>query len=381
MFPTTTLLIFMFLLLPSCTCRDTITAVQPLEFGASILSKENKLFELGFFQSSGNSVAWYVGIWYAKLTDEKTKAWVANRDNPINDTSNVFLTIDGHGNLVIGHNNTDEVLFNVSNGSATYGTILARLLDTGNLVLVQENDSNDEIPLWQSFDYPTDTILPGMKIGLNRRTGLKWTVTSWKSEDDPGTGDYSYGIDLTGLPQFFLFKGSTPVWRCNPWAWRNELANKSLYVNTYSYLNNRNEVYYTFFPIDPSRIVRMVVEKFGSFELLVWNKDFLRWDDFLASPKFRCDPYRHCGVNRKCSALDANWFECECLLGFEPKSPTEWSQRNGSSGCVRNKRVVSSAMSCLNGDEFFEVEGCETSGHIKSRFVVELGDELGQHGV
>lgn len=100
----------------------------------------------------------------------------------------------------------------------------------------------------------------------------------------------------------------------------------------------------------------MVVEKFGSFELLVWNKDFLRWDDFLASPKFRCDPYRHCGVNSKCSALDANWIECECLLGFEPKSPTEWSQRNGSSGCVRNKRVVPSAMSCLNGDEFMKLK-------------------------
>ncbi|GMN23217.1 hypothetical protein TIFTF001_045756 [Ficus carica] len=147
MFPTTTLLIFLFLLLPCCTCRDTITAVQPLEFGASILSKENK-FELGFFQSSGNSVAWYVGIWYANLIDEKTIVWVANRDNPINDTSNVFLTIDGHRNLAIGHNNTDQVLFNISNGSATYGTILARLLDTGNLVLVQENDINDEILLW-----------------------------------------------------------------------------------------------------------------------------------------------------------------------------------------------------------------------------------------
>ncbi|KAK6917406.1 Bulb-type lectin domain [Dillenia turbinata] len=33
---------------------------------------------------------------------------------------------------------------------------------------------------WQSFDYPTDTLLPNMKIGLDRKTGLNRFITSWE---------------------------------------------------------------------------------------------------------------------------------------------------------------------------------------------------------
>ena len=37
-----------------------------------------------------------------------------------------------------------------------------QLLDSGNLVL---RDENSGISLWESFDYPSDTFLPGMKMG------------------------------------------------------------------------------------------------------------------------------------------------------------------------------------------------------------------------
>jgi hypothetical protein len=40
----------------------------------------------------------------------------------------------------------------------------AQFLDSGNLVSVQ-NESKRIV--WQIFDYPTDTMLPGMKITLD----------------------------------------------------------------------------------------------------------------------------------------------------------------------------------------------------------------------
>ncbi|KAM7523092.1 hypothetical protein LguiA_012994 [Lonicera macranthoides] len=44
--------------------------------------------------------------------------------------------------------------------------------------------------LWQSYDYPTDMLLPGMKLKWDRKTKLNWYLSSWKSEDDPSSGNY-----------------------------------------------------------------------------------------------------------------------------------------------------------------------------------------------
>ena len=196
-------------LLSCCNCRDTITTDQPLKFKESLLSKENN-FELWFF-NPGNSTNWYVGIRYAKLP-EKAIVWVANRDAPINDTSGVFLAVNEIGNLALyAHNNTNIPIWstNVSSqlASDSSDTISAQLLDTGNLVLISKKNGNF---LWQGFDYPTDTYLPAMKLGFNRRTGHEWSISSWKTENDPGTGQYSYKIDLTGIdtcPSRIIFCG------------------------------------------------------------------------------------------------------------------------------------------------------------------------------
>ncbi|MED6142617.1 hypothetical protein PIB30_115488, partial [Stylosanthes scabra] len=79
---------------------------------------------------------------------------------------------------------------------------IAQLLESGNLV-VKDGHNSDHF-LWQSFDYPRDTLVPGMKLGWDLVTGLERTLTSSKSIDDPGGGDYTLRIDLHGYPQVFL---------------------------------------------------------------------------------------------------------------------------------------------------------------------------------
>ncbi|XP_062087410.1 G-type lectin S-receptor-like serine/threonine-protein kinase At1g11410 isoform X2 [Humulus lupulus] len=345
-----TLLLLIQLPLCFCTSRYTIlTPGLPIKVGDSLFSRQNK-FELGFF-NPGNSTNWYLGIWYSNIPG-KTVVWVANRDNPINDTSGV-LTINTDRKLVLySHNNSDTPIWSSKFASVQASrNISVRLLDNGNLVVVQENDN--ETPLWQSFDYPTDTLLPGLKLGLNRKTGLKWFLTSWKSQDDPGTGDYSYKIDLTGSPEFFLFKNSTKFWRSNPWPWKTELSTLKVSDNTYSYVDNGDEIYYTFFPSEPSAIIRTVVNETGFLQLLKWNQEYGGWKEIWASPKYRCDGYGECGANSKCSPDNTNRFECECLPGYEPKSPTDWNGRNASDGCVR--KLGQSSMSCKNGEGFATV--------------------------
>ncbi|KAL2325888.1 hypothetical protein Fmac_024946 [Flemingia macrophylla] len=55
---------------------------------------------------------------------------------------------------------------------------MATLLDTGNFVLHQFHPNGSKSLLWQSFDYLSDTLLPTMKLGVNRKTGHYWLLRS-----------------------------------------------------------------------------------------------------------------------------------------------------------------------------------------------------------
>ncbi|KAI3770806.1 hypothetical protein L6452_01950 [Arctium lappa] len=84
-------------------------------------------------------------------------------------------------------------------------------LDNGNLV-VWDNDEN-----LISFDYPGDTLLPGVKFGKELVTGIDRRLRSWKSFDDPSSGLYMTWMDTNGFPQIFETKGSDLHSRFGPW--------------------------------------------------------------------------------------------------------------------------------------------------------------------
>ncbi|XP_028781362.1 putative cysteine-rich receptor-like protein kinase 20 [Neltuma alba] len=54
-------------------------------------------------------------------------------------------------------------------------------------------------------------MLPLMKYGLDKKTGLKRFLASWKSHDDPRPGSMSYKIDPRGYPQFLVYKNEDPI--------------------------------------------------------------------------------------------------------------------------------------------------------------------------
>ncbi|KAH0985556.1 hypothetical protein GBA52_012733 [Prunus armeniaca] len=332
------LLVFFLLLFTFCSSIDTIALNQLVKDGDFIVSKENK-FELGFF-SPGNSSSRYVGIWYANKP-EKAVVWVANRNNPINDTSGV-LTINRYGKLVLYAHNTENLSIWSTNVSVqTTSSCVAQLLDTGNLVLFPDSISKSESFIWQSFDYPTDTLLSGMKVGLNWKTGMEWILTSWKSQNDPGTGNYSLRLNSnqTATPEYFLYKGLTKYWRMDP-------GPRPFFVT------DNEEMYYSPFLSDNTSVIRSVVTDYGVYQQLLWSEATNKWEELWAAPKYRCDPYGRCGANSKCSPDNINRFECECLPGYEPKSQNAWNGRDGSDGCVSKRIGVSK---CGNGEGFVKV--------------------------
>ncbi|KAF9672905.1 hypothetical protein SADUNF_Sadunf11G0093000 [Salix dunnii] len=160
-----------------------------------------------FLIGPGKSKNRYVEIWYGNIP-VMTIVWVANRETPFNDSSGVLRLTD-LGILVIL--NLNGTIIWSSNSPRSASNPSAQLLDSGNLV-VKEGD-NMENTLWQSFEHPTDTILPGMKLGMNRITGIKWSMTSWNSPDDPSRDNFSCIFIPYGYPELAVTQGSKIKYR------------------------------------------------------------------------------------------------------------------------------------------------------------------------
>ncbi|XP_062102502.1 G-type lectin S-receptor-like serine/threonine-protein kinase At4g27290 isoform X2 [Humulus lupulus] len=316
---------------------DSISSFQSISENRSLVSKEGS-FELGFF-SPGSSKNRYLGIWYKNIPIQ-TVVWVANRCSPINDSSGLLRIDNTTGNL--------ELLY--QNKSVVWSAILSKrakkpkveLLDSGNLVITEEEDLNQENYLWQSFDYPSDTLLSGMKLGWDLRSGLNRRLSAWKSWDDPCSSNFTWGIEfdeqLHSLPQAIIRKGSVEFFRSGPW---NGLSLGALEstpdmkrLSNFEFVYNENEVYYTYNLKNKSLILIMVLNlTTNSRRGWTWIESKKIWNPYFTSPTDLCDNYGHCGANANCNM--SNSPICQCLSGFKPKSPEEWDSMDWSQGCVR----------------------------------------------
>ncbi|GKA80772.1 G-type lectin S-receptor-like serine/threonine-protein kinase, partial [Tanacetum coccineum] len=158
-------------------------------------------FTLGFFDYS------YLGIWYTNDA-ELRRVWVTNPNKPITtNTGKHALSIDPNtGNLIIIDG--DVTLINIT--SIDVGpnpNVTATLEENGNFRLI--NETNKRV-LWQSFDHPTNILLPGMKLGSDITAGRNSTLTSWLSNEILHSGAFT----LSWEPNYTLMirRRGQPYW-------------------------------------------------------------------------------------------------------------------------------------------------------------------------
>ncbi|KAL4367613.1 hypothetical protein GQ457_05G029940 [Hibiscus cannabinus] len=349
---------------------DTITQNHFITDNDEVVVSSGKIFALGFF-SPGSSGNRYVGIWYHQIP-EKTVVWVANRDRPIKDNSGIFR-IDSRGNLALFQRNETLPVWSTDISIAGTSNSFAQILDSGNLVLLQ-NDTRNTV-LWQSFDYPTNTMLSFMKLGSSVRTGLNRVYTSWKSPDDPGFGNYSLRMNPDLFPQMFVYKGSAPWWRSGPWTGQRWSGIPEMIKNVrynISFVNTDDEVSFSSNVKNASIISRTVMSETGIVQGLGWNYESRRWIVSYSIPKEQCDFYGHCEPNSYCNPGIPDGFECICFPGFEPKSPEAWLIKDGSGGCVRKHGIST----CGNGEGFVKVSRVKVPD--TSAALVDMGVSLKQ---
>ncbi|XP_031119295.1 G-type lectin S-receptor-like serine/threonine-protein kinase At4g27290 [Ipomoea triloba] len=309
---------------------DTITSTQSIRDGDTIVSSDGT-FELGFF-TPANSQNRYVGIWY-KVTD-KTPVWVANREAPLKNKSGV-LRFKPAGVLSLLDDSNQTIWSTNSSGQSPKNPV-AQLLKTGNLVVREADDETPENFIWQSFDYPSNTLLAGMKLGKNLVTGLEMFLSSWKTPDDPSPGEYTYHCDITGYPQDLLRKGSKVVYRAGPWNglhWSGAPNMVNNTMTTFGLVMSKDEVYYIYNLVNKSVISTLVVNPDGDTGRKTWVDKIHAWTNYHSTKADDCDTYGLCGPYGTCNILDAPL--CQCFGKFVPKHQGDWDSADWSAGCVR----------------------------------------------
>lgn len=313
-----------------CLAKDTITSHSLLRddaVGSNLVSAGEK-FELGFFTPNGSSDSRrYVGIWYFGF-NQRTVVWVANRDSPLTDTGGVFAIADDGNLKVLDGSGKPCWSTNVGRPSSTNRT--ARLMDTGNLVLSNEDQQNQSVTIfWQSFENPTDTFLPGMKMNEDL------VLTSWKSYDDPASGNFTFEQDQERTNQVIILKRSVKYWRSGisgKFISLDEMPSSILYFlsNFTSTIVHNNSVPYLTSSLYGR--TRLVMSLSGQIQYFMWDTQKV-WSIIWAVPRDKCSVFNACGNFGSCNSEDD--LICKCLPGFKPTSPENWNNGEFSGGCMR----------------------------------------------
>lgn len=318
-------------------------------------------FEFGFFKAAASyqdSDHWYLGIWY-KAIAVRTYVWVANRDNPLSNSAG-SLKFSGMNLVLLDQSNITVWSTNLT--VAVRFPVVAELLPTGNFVL-RDSNTNGRGLLWQSFDYPTNTLLPHMKLGLDLKTGHNRFLTAWKNSYDPSSGETSFKLVMQGLPEFFLLNDGIEF-RSGPWdgiqfSGIPEMQQWNYLNIVYNFTVNKEDVAFTFRVINPTTYWRLTLTSDETLQLFTWNSDTLDWNMAWALTVINCNVYRICGRYTYCATNKSP--VCNCIKGFAPRDLQQWLLEGGNSECLRKTQL-----SCFD-DKFVHLKNMklpDTTGVI-----------------
>ncbi|KAL6279597.1 hypothetical protein ACE6H2_016478 [Prunus campanulata] len=278
----------------------------------------------------------------------RTVVWVANReDQPVavNSTSTrVFAIKDG--NLQVLDNTSGKSYWSTRLETSESLNLMIRLMDSGNLVLLRDGEGDPLAMnniLWQSFQNPTDTFIPGMMMDQSLE------LTSWRNQDDPRIGNFTFKLDQEG-DQFVTLKNSIPYWKSG------ESGNKfsssagmfpplddllSNFSKSTARSRSPNKFYnFTTMTRLDYNYIRMVMSLTGEVQFLTWINHIKQWNSLWKEPKDPCSVFNACGNFGSCNINNLS-LVCKCLPGFKPQFAEEWEAEDFSGGCARESTIYS----------------------------------------
>ncbi|KAK9949927.1 hypothetical protein M0R45_005436 [Rubus argutus] len=339
------LLIFTLIMISAKAERNRSTSTSNLiSLGSSLTPNVHNLtasswlsssgrFAFGFYQQ-GNGFA--VGV-QLLTPPQNTVVWTANRDDPpVSSNSTLTLTRDG---LLLRTEGRQGIPITYGPSSLSdSSTGAAAMLDSGNFVLY----NGSRVVIWESFGFPTDTILGGQDMKYDM------SLVSSASVSDHSSGRFSLQMlngDLVGYPP-----NSTDYY-CY-WTSPSSVNQLSLNISGFlilydQTLNLANGSYHR--PQDnQTTLYRATLDYDGNFRLYLHNflttgsaaRVVVIWSA-LQDP---CDAKGICGFNSYCQAAKASQdVECKCYPGFVYNDASDKSlgcyQTFTQNGCTGNEEL------------------------------------------
>lgn len=290
-------------------------------------------FAFGFRQVGDRG--FLLAIWFNKIP-ERTIVWSANRDNLVQRGSKVELT--GDGQLILRDSSGKEIWREPPSTGAAY----AAMLDTGNLVLASQDSST----MWESFDDPTDTLLPTQVMSQGTKVIARLTETNYSS------GRFMFELQTDG--NLLLYTTTYPFDGANAPYWSTQTSIGSGYQVVFNqsgfiYLTARNgsilnavtsnnvtaQDFYQRGVVDPDGVFRhYIYPKSSASTGGRWPKawSFLSFIPSNICLRIRADTGSGaCGFNSFCSLRDDQRKLCQCPPGYTFFDPDDVMK-----GCKEN---------------------------------------------
>ncbi|KAJ0747556.1 putative protein kinase RLK-Pelle-SD-2b family [Helianthus annuus] len=281
-----------------------------------ILLSPNHLFTAGFHKVGYN--AYCFAIWFSD--HPSTVVWMANRDEPVNGKHSE-LSLHKDGNLVL----TDAGRYIIwsTHTKSNSSSIKLQLYNSGNLILHEQGN-----PVWQSFDHPTDTLLPNQLFTKNTQ------LVSSRSSTNYSSGFYKLYFDTDGILRLhYNNHGMTTIYWPHPSldAWQ---VGRYLYLYSQrASLDSEGRFHSTdglgFLSADfgygPQPMMKIDMD--GNLRVYSLVKHGATWEWMVKwqAVSLSCRIHGVCGTNSLCTYSQHSGRTCTCLHGYKMVNSKDWS--------------------------------------------------------
>ncbi|OMP03917.1 S-locus glycoprotein [Corchorus olitorius] len=305
----------------------TSSAVHVLRQGSS-LSVENPddvlisasgVFSAGFYPIGDN--AYCFAVWFTKPCHDgsHTIVWIANRDRPVNGKRSKLLILKT-GNIIL--TDAGEYIIWSSNSTDSESWSRLILLDSGNLVL----QTLKNVTVWQSFDSPTNTLLPEQPLTRYKK------LVSARSQTDPSSGHYKLMYDDDNVLRL-VFDGpetSSIYWPDSTVLDYNQGRNRYndsriAVFDSSGHFTSSDQVEFNATDFGHGIWRRLTLDFDGNLRLYSLDEQKGIWSVTWQAMNRSCRIHGICGPNSICMYNLGSSPKCSCPPGFKMKNQTDWN--------------------------------------------------------